>query len=45
MAARGLYPLAMRVRDELGELFTDAEFAEAFGARGRPGCRRVSWRW
>ncbi|WP_254706610.1 hypothetical protein [Streptomyces lunaelactis] len=45
VAARGLYPLAMRVRDELGELFTDAEFAEAFGARGRPGCRRVSWRW
>ncbi|MFF4830054.1 transposase [Streptomyces sp. NPDC001312] len=27
----------MRVRDELGELFADAEFAEAFGARGRPG--------
>ncbi|MEV0034948.1 transposase [Streptomyces sp. NPDC050804] len=27
----------MRVRDELGELFADAEFAEAFGSRGRPG--------
>ncbi|MFE5092463.1 transposase [Streptomyces sp. NPDC056638] len=27
----------MRVRDELGELFADAEFAEAFEARGRPG--------
>ncbi|MDX2682180.1 transposase [Streptomyces sp. NY05-11A] len=27
----------MRVRDELGELFADAEFAEAFGTRGRPG--------
>ena len=37
VAARGPYPLAMRVRDELGELFADAEFAEAFGARGRPG--------
>jgi transposase len=37
VAARGLYPLAMRVRDELGELFSDAEFAEAFGVRGRPG--------
>jgi len=36
-ARRGAYPLAMRVRDELGELFADAEFAEAFGARGRPG--------
>ena len=37
VAARGPYPLAMRVRDELGDLFADAEFAEAFEARGRPG--------
>ncbi|MGW2698665.1 transposase [Streptomyces sp. NPDC001340] len=37
VAARGPYSLAMRVRDELGELFADAEFAEAFGSRGRPG--------
>ncbi|MEU6805249.1 hypothetical protein [Streptomyces neyagawaensis] len=37
VAARGPYPLAMRVRDELGELFADAEFADAFGAWGRPG--------
>ena len=37
VAARGPYPLAMRVSDELGELFVDAEFAEAFEARGRPG--------
>lgn len=37
MAAWGPYPLAMRVRDELGELFADAEFAEAFGSGGRPG--------
>jgi transposase len=36
-SAKGEYPLAMRVRDELGELFADAEFAEAFGTRGRPG--------
>jgi transposase len=36
-ATRGPYPLAMRIRDELGELFADAEFAEAFGTRGRPG--------
>ncbi|MGP3947947.1 IS1182 family transposase [Streptomyces sp. 7N604] len=27
----------MRVRDELGELFADAEFAQAFGVRGRQG--------
>lgn len=30
-------PLPVRVRDELGELFPDAEFAEAFGTRGKPG--------
>jgi transposase len=37
IAGRGEVPLPMRVRDELGELFADAEFAEAFGRRGRPG--------
>ena len=36
-AARGELPLAMRVRDELGVLFADAEFAAAFGRRGRRG--------
>ncbi|WP_329461986.1 IS1182 family transposase [Streptomyces sp. NBC_01431] len=36
-AARGAPPLAMRVRDELGALFADAEFAVAFGRRGRRG--------
>lgn len=36
-AGRGEAPLPMRVRDELGELFADAEFVEAFGRRGRPG--------
>lgn len=30
-------PLPVAVRDELGELFADAEFAEAFGVRGKPG--------
>jgi transposase len=30
-------PLAVVVRDELGELFADAEFAEAFAVRGQPG--------
>ncbi len=41
-AVRAVYrrreaPLAVTVRDRLGELFPDAEFAPAFGARGRPG--------
>jgi transposase len=30
-------PLPVAVRDELGELFGDAEFAAAFGVVGRPG--------
>src|SRR4051794_36309262 len=30
-------PLPVTIRDRLGELFPDAEFAAAFGARGRPG--------
>jgi transposase len=30
-------PLAVQVRDRLGELFPDAEFAGAFGQRGKPG--------
>src|SRR5690242_9809495 len=29
--------LAMRVRDELGEVFADGAFVDAFGVRGRPG--------
>jgi transposase len=29
--------LAMRVRDELGEVFADGAFLDAFGIRGRPG--------
>src|SRR6266536_3570568 len=42
-AVRAIYggrrevPLPVQVRDRLGELFAGAEFAEAFGARGRPG--------
>jgi transposase len=38
--ARAAFPggcLAMRVRDELGPLFADEQFAAAFGVRGRPG--------
>ncbi|WP_327588949.1 transposase [Nonomuraea sp. NBC_00507] len=30
-------PLPVRVRDELGELFADEQFAAAFGTEGRPG--------
>ncbi len=29
--------LAMRIREELGEVYADARFAAAFGVRGRPG--------
>lgn len=38
--ARAAFPkgcLAMRVRDERGVLFQDADFAAAFPARGGPG--------
>jgi transposase len=38
--ARAAFPkgcLAIRVRDELGSLFEDVQFAEAFSARGGPG--------
>jgi hypothetical protein len=37
--AKAAFPkgcLAMRVRDALGALFTDEQFAELFAARGRP---------
>jgi transposase len=29
--------VAMRIRDELGEVYADARFTAAFGVRGRPG--------
>jgi transposase len=35
--ARREAPLAVQVRDRLGELFPDTEFASAYGERGRPG--------
>lgn len=38
--ARAAFPkgaLAIRVRDELGPLFTDEQSADALGVRGRPG--------
>ena len=37
--------LAIRARDELGAWYEDAAFAGAYGARGRPGSLRRSWRW
>jgi transposase len=41
-AVRGMYrrrraPLPVVVRDELGEVFADADFVAGFGVRGRPG--------
>src|SRR6266536_2579371 len=36
MYARRRAPLAVQVRDQLGELFADAQFVGAFGVRGKP---------
>ncbi len=41
-AVGGMYqgrraPLAVVIRDELGEVYADAVFTAAFGVRGRPG--------
>lgn len=38
-------PLPVAVRDRLGELFPDEEFAEAFGKTGPSGWSRGAWRW
>jgi transposase len=35
--ARRELPLPVQVRDQLGELFGDAQFAAGFGVRGKPG--------
>jgi transposase len=42
VAVRAIYagrevPLPVAVRDQLGELFADVQFAGAFGVRGKPG--------
>ncbi|WP_131802211.1 transposase, partial [Parafrankia soli] len=37
MYARRKAPLAVAARDQLGELFADEQFVEAFGVRGRSG--------
>ncbi len=42
--ARRRAPLPVVVRDELGELFADGEFASAFGPKGHRGLRCVG-RW
>lgn len=34
--------LAMRIRDELGQVYDDGRFTAAFGVRGRPGSPRAS---
>jgi len=38
-------PLAVQVRDRLGQWLRDEEFAAAFGVRGRPAGLRRGWRW
>ena len=35
--ARRRAPLAVQIRDQLGEVFPDVEFEPGFGVRGRPG--------
>ena len=49
-AVRAVYrrrevPLPVSVRDRLGEVFPDAEFAPAFGVRAGRGGHRGGWRW
>lgn len=39
--ARAAFPkgsLAMRIRDELGELFSDTDFVGSYPSRGKPAC-------
>ncbi len=46
--ARAAFPkgsLAIRVRDELGPLFTDEDFTDLFPSRGGLPGRRDAWRW
>ena len=38
-------PLAVAVRDRLGQWMADELFAAAFGARAVRGYRRRGWRW
>ena len=37
--------LAMRIRDELGGLFSDADFAGLYPSRGSRRGRRAGWHW
>jgi hypothetical protein len=46
MVARAAFPrgaLAMRVRDELGEVFADGAFVDALGFGGGRGFPQGSW--
>lgn len=46
--ARAAFPkgsLAIRVRDELGVMFTDEQFADLFPHRASLLGRRVGWLW
>ena len=38
-------PLAVEIRDRLGQWLADEDFAAAFGIRGRPGWSGRGWRW
>ena len=46
--ARAAFPKgspAIRVRDELGPLFGDEEYADLIPARGKPSWSPGGWRW
>nr|WP_030501001.1 hypothetical protein [Micromonospora purpureochromogenes] len=48
LVAQAAFPngsVAMSARDHLGEVFTDEQFAAAFGVRGPRPSRRAGWRW
>ena len=38
-------PLAVEIRDRLGQWLADEDFAAAFGIRGGRAGRRRGWRW
>jgi hypothetical protein len=38
-------PLAVEIRDRLGQWLTNEDFAAAFGIRAGPAGRRRGWRW
>ena len=38
-------PLAVQIRDRLGQWLADEDFAAAFGIRASRAGRRPGWRW